>query len=62
MGANQEMLARMDAKTEVNLKERKEGMLAKMYAWIVTTKEKSEVLQNTLVSRMDAHQARREDN
>jgi hypothetical protein len=69
MDANQEMPARMRAKTDVNLKEMKEEMradqellkeemLAMMEARIEANNEKFEVLQDSLVSRMDVHHAR----
>jgi hypothetical protein len=56
------MLERMEAKTDVNLKEMKEEMLAKTEARIDAKNEKFEDLRDTLVSRMDAHQARTEAN
>jgi hypothetical protein len=39
-----EMLARMEARTDINLKEMKEEMLAKMEARIEANNEKFEVL------------------
>jgi hypothetical protein len=56
METNQEMLTRMEAKMDINLKEMKEEMLAKMEARMEDNNEKSEILQNTLVSWMYIHQ------
>jgi hypothetical protein len=56
MKTNQDMLARMEAKMDIILKEMKEEMLAKMEARIDDNNEKFEALEDTLVSRIDANQ------
>jgi hypothetical protein len=64
MKTNQEMLARMGTKTDTTLKEMKEELIrrleAKIEAEIKTNNEKCEVIQRTLISWMDVHQARTE--
>jgi hypothetical protein len=56
METNQEMLARMEAKMDINLKEMKEEMLAKMKARMEDNNEKLKILQSTIISQMDIHQ------
>jgi hypothetical protein len=59
---HQEMVTRMEAKTDINLKEKKEELMArleaKIKAEINTNNEKFEVLRSTVVSWMDIHEAR----
>jgi hypothetical protein len=50
MDANQEMTARLEAKTDANLKEMKDEIRA--------NNEKFEVLRDTLVAQMDDHHKR----
>jgi hypothetical protein len=62
------MLAKLDpfreemktnqAKADANLKKMKEEMLGKMEGRIKVNDEKFEVLQDTLISWLDAHHAR----
>jgi exoribonuclease II len=46
------------AKMDVNLEEMKEEMMARLEAKIQANNEKLEVLQGTIISHMDSHQAR----
>jgi hypothetical protein len=50
------MLAMMEAKTDITLKEMREEMLARVEVMIEDNHEKFEILQGTLVSRINVNQ------